>query len=85
MKMVCIKTEFFKPPHNKNIKWVKNKSYNFEKSNEFESNYFIGYMETEPIENSDIIYYPIINKEISKYFITIDEYRNRKISNILNK
>lgn len=84
MKMVCIKTEFFKPPYNNSVKWIKNKSYNFEKSNDFESNYFFGYMETEAIENSDS-YYPISNKEISRYFITIDEYRNRKISNILNK
>jgi len=92
MNLVCIRTVFFNSPSDRKTKWTRNKTYIFRKPKEFESPYLYGYMETDMIMEKDhhetkageTYYSPLSQKELSKYFITIEEYRNIKIEHILN-
>lgn len=94
-KLVCIRTVFFDSPYdNKKTKWTRNKVYNFRPSNlkSMESLHLQGYMETDMImekahhglKAGEIYYSPVTEKEYKKYFTTIEDFRDRKITHILN-
>lgn len=92
-KLVCIRTVFFEGPNNIKIKWTRNKVYNFRLyDSKSESLHLIGYIETDMIidkehhglKAGEKYYSPVTEKEYKKYFTTIEDFRDRKITHILN-
>ncbi len=98
-KLVCIRTVFFDSPYdNKKTKWTRNKVYNFKPLKETREEVYLylynvgGYMETDMImeethhgiKAGEIYYSSISEKEIKKYFTSIENFRDRKITHLLN-
>jgi hypothetical protein len=93
-KLVCIRTVFFHSPYDKkSTKWSRNKIYHFKPIDaSLEALKLIGYIETDMIiekahhglKTGEKYYSPISEKECKKCFTTIEDFRDRKITHILN-
>jgi hypothetical protein len=89
MKVLCKRTyiERIKYEYGNDIRWCKDKYYQFFEPNEYElENGIFGFIEIEKNYKTKEIYtVRIIKKEFEKYFINQEEIRDSKINQIINK